>query len=1271
MKHWFTLLLSIYALASLAQNEANIWYFGLNAGVDFNSGTPVALTDGQLNTYEGCATLSNSAGQLLFYTDGTTVYNRNHLPMVNGTGLMGNFSSTQSATIVPMPGSMNLYYIFTLDAFAGVNGFRYSIVDINLDGGLGAVTSNKNVLIYTPSNEKLAIVKHANNSDYWIVTHGWNNNSFYSHLLTPSGLSATPIISNVGTVVTGTTDNAWGYMKIAPDGSKLAICNALIDFELLDFNNSTGVVSNPQILFNAVGNFIYGVEFSPNSEVLYLSVINSAPYKILQYDLTSSNVASSAQEVYNGIIKPTALQLGPDNKIYFAEYLKSKLGVINNPNNIGISCNLQTDSVDLGGQLCQLGLPPFISSFFFSPAIIADNACVGQPTTFELQTNQTITGAIWNFGDGNTSNAISPSHTFNTPGTYTVSVVAVSPQGTGTKTRDIVISAVPTATQPQDIKICDNDNNGIYNFDLTTRTNAILNGQSSSQYSVRYFANATDYANNLAIATPASYPNVAAFQLQTIIAEVSNNANSDCKTTTSFEIQVFESARPLVAVPSMQVCDNTSVGTDVDGRALFNLTQNATSILNGQSASDFSLSYYKDGSLTQQISTPASYANANSTETIWVKMTNIQNPNCFTVTSFGIEVFLLPVVNSPVSLKQCDDNQDGFSAFNLEEAISFLTSSSSGLTFSFFETLTEAQNNSNPIINPAVYTNQMVNADIVYVRVQNSNGCYRVAQLNLVVSTTQIPASFIRTFTVCDDTASGSNSDGIATFDFSSADSDIRALFPAGQLLDITYYRNLSDALAEQNSISDISNYTNIGFPVSQNVYVRVDSQLNNECLGLGHHITLKVERIPVVQPLVINHCDDNQDGVYAFDTTNLQTILLNGLTNVTVNYTDQNGNSLPTPLPNPFATGSQTITATVVNNTAMGCNYSSTIRFVVDDLPEAFALPISMTTVCDDEADPALQNGLYPFDTSAFESNILGAQTGMIVSYFDVNNNPLPSPLPNPFISATQNIRVEVVNSINNNCIATTIIPFVVNPVPVIQLTGEELVCSNNPNFIKVINAGLLDESTIASFTYTWYLNNTLIVGENNYQLTVNQEGIYTVDIRNANGCIRTRTITVTASDVATITNIQVTDLSNNNSIVVNVSGQGDYVYSLNGVDFQESNVFLGVEAGVYTIYVKDINGCGIAHQEVSVLGIPNFFTPNGDGFNDFWNIKGIGLSYVKATTIYIFNRYGKLLKQLSPHSQGWNGIYNGQPVPSDDYWYSIELQDGRIFKGHFALKR
>ena len=153
------IILTIFNVG-FAQNEANIWYFGENAGLDFNSGTPMTLLDGALDTAEGCASISDISGSLLFYTDGITVWNQNHDVMLNGSGLNGHPSSTHSAIIVPKPQSSNIYYIFTVDFEAGSNGLQYSEVDMALDSGLGGITSNKNILLHTPSTEKITAIKH-------------------------------------------------------------------------------------------------------------------------------------------------------------------------------------------------------------------------------------------------------------------------------------------------------------------------------------------------------------------------------------------------------------------------------------------------------------------------------------------------------------------------------------------------------------------------------------------------------------------------------------------------------------------------------------------------------------------------------------------------------------------------------------------------------------------------------------------------------------------------------------------------------------------------------------------------------------------------------------------------------------------------------------------------------------------------------------------------------------------------------------------------------
>lgn len=325
-------LLSIFCFLSafflFGQGETNLWYFGYNAGLDFSSGSPVALTNGQLNASEGAATVSDAAGSLLFYTDGTTIWDRTHTPMPNGSGLLGNTmrTATQAAIIIQKPGSVTIYYVFTNESCGWTQGLRYSEVDMTLNGGLGDITVNKNILLNTASTtEKLTAIRHCNNKDVWVISRYFNGVPGYSsipqfgaYLVTSAGVNTTAVISSIGSA----GYNCTGQMKGSPDGKKLAA--ALYNdsrIELYDFNGLTGIVSNP-LLFPVVPGVnyqLYGVEFSPDGTKLYASTYPMP--SIYQYDLCAgSNAAITASGVLVGTpasaSSPGSLQLGPDKKIY-------------------------------------------------------------------------------------------------------------------------------------------------------------------------------------------------------------------------------------------------------------------------------------------------------------------------------------------------------------------------------------------------------------------------------------------------------------------------------------------------------------------------------------------------------------------------------------------------------------------------------------------------------------------------------------------------------------------------------------------------------------------------------------------------------------------------------------------------------------------------------------------------------------------------------------------------------------------------------------------
>jgi len=685
-----------------------------------------------------------------------------------------------------------------------------------------------------------------------------------------------------------------------------------------------------------------------------------------------------------------------------------------------------------------------------------------------------------------------------------------------------------------------------------------------------------------------------------------------------------------------------------------------------------------------------------------VLLNKIGNSCGLTSAETTLTVYVLPVVND-ITIIQCDGDLDAITSFNLTVKNDLISSDSINETFTYYTSLAGANtaDAAQLITTPSAFTNTTAGTMPVWARVTNTNGCFRIARLTLKVLATNIPSTYnIQVPPVCDDlldingnnNANNNKRDGIATFDFSATKTTIQNLLPttAGVVYNINYYRNQADALAELNVIADISNYRNIGYPNTQNIWVRVDNDTDNACYGLGPFVTLTVEKLPFANPITISRqCDDNQDAIFKFNTSILESTLLgsNQSFPVTVTYfdslnnplKDENGVLITSPFPATFTTKSQTIKAVVTNNTTLKCFDETTIQFIVDDLPEAFAISASLTSVCDDELDPLSQDGKFAFDTSTFQSTILSVQTGMTVKYFDGIGNPLSSPLPNPFITGTQNIKVVVENPINAICVATITIPFIVDPLPNINLNSsgneDKLVCQNDTTFFVQLDAGIQDSSPTSNYTYIWSKDGTVLPAETGYTLDVNAEGLYTVEVVNSVGCSSIRKIQVTASDVAKIDSILIADMADINTVTVNVSGLGDYEYSLDEPSgyFQDSNFFNNVPAGIHDVYINDKNGCRpVTKATIAVVGFPKFFTPNNDGYNDYWGVKGVNATFNTNSIIYIFDRYGKLLKQWVPSSsEGWDGTFNGTPLPADDYWYTIKLEDGRETKGHFSLKR
>ncbi|WP_047547151.1 T9SS type B sorting domain-containing protein [Psychroserpens sp. Hel_I_66] len=889
-----TLAILFCVAFTFAQQEASYWYFGQNAGLRFNAGagTVTAITDGQINTLEGCTSISDTDGNLLFYSDGRTVWNANHVPMANAsealnTGLKGDDSSTSSGLIVPKPQDPNLYYIFTVDEphhdnpsppdgnDDGVNnGLMYSLVDITLDGGLGDVDDDeKNMPLITydidnaleerfKCSEKITAVKADDCSSFWVITHFID--TFYAFKVDINGVQTTPVISTVGPEVpiSGYRRNALGYLKASPDGSKLAVAHfGFATTEggddgggvyLLDFDNDTGTVSNSVELYSPnQDDSPYGIEFSAENRKVYATVGDgiqgNASSRIFQWDLESDDIPNSIQQIHSSnSLSAGALQLGLDKRIYRAQMSFSAfpntgrfLGVINNPEATGTASNYNENGilVDINSgfqNVSRIGLPPFIQSLFNSQIDIIQNGI--STTELKLCTGDMYT-LIAEDVEGGTytwmkDGAVLTETTFELditePGFYEVFIEPNNGECPIEGEAVVGVFDIPTATQPQNMVNCDLTEASV--FDFTIQDADILNMQDPAQYSVRYFRTEEDADNseNEIIGDFTSEENP-----QIIYARVDNNDNPNCFATTSFTISVF--LDPVINIlDDITVCDTDFSTDSMDGFTTLTLNELNAGIIGAQDETLYTITYHPSQEDADDNTSPLPNTYTNTTpytEEIFVRLENNLNNDCYTTDSFILNVNDAPQAIDSL-LIQCDEDgiPEGFTTFDLNEAFDDITGGAPNRTINFYVSLSDLENDEDEL-NADAFENYF-DPHIIYALVTNTTtGCTNIAELTLQSSSTSSNDTFIE---VCDDDGT---EDGFYNFNLNTALDAI--LFGISPDLDVTFYETYDNALIEDNPIG--STFTNT-IAYNQTVYARVENM--NACFGISA-IELTVFELP------------------------------------------------------------------------------------------------------------------------------------------------------------------------------------------------------------------------------------------------------------------------------------------------------------------------------------------------------------------------------------------------------------------------------------------
>lgn len=809
----------------------------------------------------------------------------------------------------------------------------------------------------------------------------------------------------------------------------------------------------------------------------------------------------------------------------------------------------------------------------------------------------------------------------------------------------IQINLAPAATSPSPIVICNNDDDGFSIINLEDKIAEVVTN--TAGLNIDFFTSFDDANNNVNPIPLADRTNYNA-NTQTIYIRVENDDSLSCYNIVTLDITV-NTLPAITNLTPFQICnDNGSVVAD------FLLVDKDAEILNVQTGKE--VFYFEDAALTIPIDKNTIYQNTSNPQTIYVRVENTSDATCSDTSSFELQVSSDPVYNNFSPYLICDDlSNDQIHEFNLNEKITEITQGSpDNLNVTFHLNRQNAEDNVNP--QPLQYTN-ISNPQTLYVRIESSASfCYVVEELgiNIIASPDITQAT---PFEQCD-----TDYDGEVSFNLENADFQINDRLQNNLI--VNYFENFddinqNDGLDNSNEITTPTDYISN----SRTVYIKVANTLTR-CFSV-----IPLELV-VVPPPATNNIDtieicDNDSNTFDLTTVNAQLVNDTNTVNITYHNTQNDADNNQNPIGNTFnyTASNHTIYARV-NDPQVNCPITVAFNLQINQNPIANTAPDLIA--CDDDFD-----GIFEFDLSANANTIIGSQNASIhtVTYYSdaTNAENATNVLPNLHAAVDGEMIYARIQNNNTGCFAVSQFATRINPLPVIPIDDVVPLCINDLPLIINADTGNPND------TYLWStgetsteirLENASDIGD--YLVTVTTPHVVGPD------CSFTKNFTVIESEDATINFTTKVDFADPNSITVDVSGIGDYVFILDDGEPQTSNVFDNVTFGLHLITIRDLNGCKDVTTEVVVIDIPKFVTPNNDGFFDTWHI--VGIQEIPGTLVYIYNRHGKLLKTLPHTSIGWDGTFNGQNMPSDDYWFVAKvIQNGETFdvKGHFALKR